>query len=560
MAKLIPPVNIDDIPIKSERDVARSLVERLPSDCTIYHSYPWLRLERNEYRPENQVLQEGEADFLIIWPDRGILVLEVKGGKIRFDHDSMQWYSTNYYGKEFQIKDPFKQASKNLHAIEAIIKKKIFSNQSLPFAYGYAVCFPDLVYKGGSAPGTDPNIVIDLSDFLTNTSFSDAIATALNKWNRAASPRAISKEDKKQIERAISPEFKLIALMSRQIANQEEQLVRLTDEQHRVLEFCQHNRRVAIEGVAGSGKTLLALSQARFYAEQGLSTLLLCYNKALANWLRENIPDELIELIRVHHFHGLVADLCQQCGLAFNPKNSREFWSVEAADLLSNALAALPNYRFDALVVDEAQDFVPEWWLVLDELNRHGSEGALFVFYDPRQVLFQPKECIPDMDFGGNLPTNCRNTCAISQTCGEIISEDIKNHPLAPQGEKVAHVINPSALVLGQTIEAKLRDLLLNQGLDPSQIAILSPYKQAEPLARIKAINKLLLSDDLASWRSNRSILHTTIRSFKGLEADVVILVLRDKPTGDSVFTKADYYVACSRAKHLLVIFSQAEL
>lgn len=422
MAHLIPPIRLDEIAVKSERDVAHSLIEKLPSECTVYHSFPWLRLERNEYRPENQVLQEGEADFLIIWPDRGILVLEVKGGKIRFNHDTIQWYSTNYYGKEFQIKDPFKQASKNLHAIEAIIKKKVYSNQPLPFAYGYAVCFPDLVYKGGSAPGSDPNIVIDLSDFLTNSSFSDSIANALNKWNRTASPRPITKEDKRQIERAISPEFKLVALMSRQISNQEEQLVRLTDEQHRVLEFCQHNKRVAIEGVAGSGKTLLALSQARFYAEQGLSTLLLSYNKALANWLRENIPDELKELIQVNHFHGLVAELCRQCGQAFNPNNSAEFWSVEAADLLSNALAVLPGFRFDALVVDEAQDFLPEWWLVLDELNRDGSEGPLFVFYDPRQVLFQPKECIPDMEFGGSLPTNCRNTCEISKKCGEIIS------------------------------------------------------------------------------------------------------------------------------------------
>lgn len=560
MAHLIPSIKIDDISVKSERDVARSLVERLPSDCTIYHSFPWLRLERNEYRPENQVLQEGEADFLIIWPERGILVLEVKGGKIRFDHDTMQWYSTNYYGKEFQIKDPFKQASKNLHAIETIIKKKAFSNRSLPFAYGYAVCFPDLVYKGGSAPGSDPNIVIDLSDFLTNSSFSDSISNALNKWNRTASPRQITKEDKRQIERAISPEFKLVALMSRQIANQEEQLVRLTDEQHRVLEFCQHNKRVAIEGVAGSGKTLLALSQARFYAEQGLSTLLLCYNKALANWLRENIPDELKELIQVNHFHGLVSELCRQCGQAFNPKKSAEFWSVEAADLLSDALAVLPGFRFDALVVDEAQDFLPEWWLVLDELNRDGSEGPLFVFYDPRQVLFQPKECIPDMEFGGSLPTNCRNTCEISKKCGEIISEEIKNHPLAPQGEKLEFVINPSALMLGQAIEAKLKDLLLNQGLDPSQIAILSPYKKAEPLAKIKAMNKLELSDDLAAWRKNRCILHTTIRSFKGLEADVVILMLPGKPSDDSLFTKADYYVACSRAKHVLAVFSQSAL
>ncbi|MCG8312445.1 MAG: NERD domain-containing protein, partial [Pseudomonadales bacterium] len=292
MAKLIPPIQVEDIPVKSERDVARSLVDRLPNDCTVYHSYPWLRLERHEFNPNNQILQEGEADFLIIWPDRGVLVLEVKGGTIQFDDHEMQWYSKDYYGRTHKIKDPFKQASKNLHAIEGIIKKKAFSNQRLPFAYGYAVCFPDLVYKGGMAPGSDPNIVIDLSDFLTSTSFSVAVANALNKWNRLGKANPISKDTKQLIERAISPEFKLVALMSRQIANQEEQLVRLTDEQYRVLDFCRHNKRVAIEGVAGSGKTLLALSQARYYAEQGRSTLLLCFNKHLARWMRESIPQQ----------------------------------------------------------------------------------------------------------------------------------------------------------------------------------------------------------------------------------------------------------------------------
>lgn len=40
MARLIPPVNVDGIAVKSERDGARSLVERLPNDCTVYHSYP----------------------------------------------------------------------------------------------------------------------------------------------------------------------------------------------------------------------------------------------------------------------------------------------------------------------------------------------------------------------------------------------------------------------------------------------------------------------------------------------------------------------------------------
>ncbi len=561
MAKLIPPIKTQDIPVKSERDVAHSLIERLPNGCTVYHSYPWLRLDRNEYNPNNQVLQEGEADFLIIWPERGILVLEVKGGTIYFESAEMQWYSRDYHGHTHKIKDPFKQASRNLHAIERIIKKKVFSNQSLPFAYGYAVCFPDLVYKGGMAPGSDPNIVIDLGDFLTSSSFSDAIANALGKWNRREKATPISKENKRLIERAISPEFKLVALMSRQIANQEEQLVRLTHEQHRVLEFCQHNKRVAIEGVAGSGKTLLALSQARFYADQGKATLLLCYNKALAQWMRESIPEHYTDLINVYHFHGLVADMCKRSSQPFNPTGNQEFWTSEAADLLSNALSVLPDFRFDALVVDEAQDFVQDWWLVLDELNKSGEQGDLFVFYDPRQVLFQPKESIPEMQFGGHLPTNCRNTCEISASCGTIIGEEIKTHPMAPQGEKVDWIVNASSTVLGQAVEARLKDLLFNDGLEPSQIAILSPTKQANTcIARLDKINKLVLSDNLNSWRVGQSILATTIRSFKGLEADVVLLLLKDQAREGSLFTTADYYVACSRAKHLLLVYSEIEI
>lgn len=561
MAKLVPPINVDDIKVKSERDVARALIERLPSECTVYHSYPWLRLERNQYKPERQALQEGEADFLIVWPSKGILVLEVKGGGIHFEAGEMQWYSKDYFGRTHQIKDPFKQASKNMHAIEGIIKKKVYSNTHIPFAYGYAVCFPDLVYKGGVAPGSDANVVVDLSDFLTSTSFSDAISNALTKWNRSDKPQKMTKEDKRNIERAISPEFKLIALMSRQIANQEDQLVRLTDEQHRVLEFCQHNTRVAIEGVAGSGKTLLALSQAKFYAEAGKSTLLLCYNKALASWMKEAIPAEYKELIQVSHFHGLVAELCKRSGQAFDPRANENFWQVEAADLLSNALAVLPDFRFDALVVDEAQDFVHDWWIVVDELNKAGDQGDLFVFYDPRQVLFQPRECIPAMEFGGHLPTNCRNTCEISQTCGQVIGEEIKNHPLSPKGDKVEYYTNSIPSMLCQTVEIKLKDLLFNQGISASQIAILSPYKQANSsIASLRKLNKLILSDNLDTWRKGESILATTIRSFKGLEADIVLLVLNGGPKDGSLLAKADFYVACSRAKHLLVVFSQEEL
>ncbi len=71
MARFIPPINPDDIKVKSERDVAKTLLKQLPNVCVVYHSYPWLRLERGHYNRDNQTLREGEADFLILWPDKG---------------------------------------------------------------------------------------------------------------------------------------------------------------------------------------------------------------------------------------------------------------------------------------------------------------------------------------------------------------------------------------------------------------------------------------------------------------------------------------------------------
>ena len=44
MANLVPKISVDEIENKPERDVARMLVDQPPSQVTIFHSYPWLRL------------------------------------------------------------------------------------------------------------------------------------------------------------------------------------------------------------------------------------------------------------------------------------------------------------------------------------------------------------------------------------------------------------------------------------------------------------------------------------------------------------------------------------
>ncbi|MEJ2147596.1 MAG: nuclease-related domain-containing protein [Acidobacteriota bacterium] len=112
MARLIPRQAVEDIGLKPERDVARALVETLPEEVVVYHSYPWLRAERND-RARADMLREGEADFLVVDPHRGILILEVKGGTIEYDSRDHTWCRLLNGGRRRAIQDPFEQARKN---------------------------------------------------------------------------------------------------------------------------------------------------------------------------------------------------------------------------------------------------------------------------------------------------------------------------------------------------------------------------------------------------------------------------------------------------------------
>ena len=64
--------------------------------------------------------KDGETDFLVCHPDKGILVIEVKGGRILADYRTGTWQSTDRNGRVHKIKDPFRQA---LNAKFSILEK-----------------------------------------------------------------------------------------------------------------------------------------------------------------------------------------------------------------------------------------------------------------------------------------------------------------------------------------------------------------------------------------------------------------------------------------------------
>ena len=557
MAKLIPQIDVEDIELKPERDVARALIDQLPNNVTVLHSYPWLRADRND-KSGKVTLREGEADFLVIWPDVGLLTIEVKGGVIDYDVDSRRWNRV-LGDKTKEIKDPFEQARKNSHQIVDLICNHVYGGGHPPFSYGYAVFFPDCIYKGAMPPGADSAITLSSNDL---ERVSEQVAKSLRHWSKTNAPYVMSKNELAKVKRAVLPAFNIMPALFRTIEEQEEILVRLTDEQLRLLKFLGGNKRVAIEGVAGSGKTMLAKAQAEIFASTGKKTLLLCYNKELANWLKQSIPQDLSDWIHVYHFHGLCRQFCVRAGIRFSPPSHNEqvFWKEEAANLLWEAIEGLPD-RYDSIVVDEAQDFCPDWWQPLELLNTEEEKGFLYVFYDPAQNLYNDgKIAIPALGEPFLLSTNCRNTKSITNTCSKILASEIEIHPLAPHGadtEIVIEKVYRTPAVLDTWIKTWTSvDKILS-----SQIVILSPSKfNRSCLNGSDKVGGQNLTHDPSQWRDGVGVLFSTIRSFKGLEADIVIIIDVVEPGSLANFTKSDFYVACSRAKHVLKIVSEKEI
>ena len=140
------------------------------------------------------------------------------------------------------------------------------------------------------------------------------------------------------------------------------------------------------------------------------------------------------------------------------------------------------------------------------------------------------------------------------------MSSAIDVHPLAPEGVETEAVIEKSYRTPA-LLDSWVKNWTSVDKITTSQIVVLSPSKfNRSCLNGLDKIGGKNLIHDPSEWRNGEGILFSTIRSFKGLEADIVILVDVVEPGSLINFSQSDFYVACSRAKHLLKIVSEKEI
>ena len=565
---MIPPSPAPGTP-PSERRTYDSLRSELPDAWTVIHGQRFLL-------PANRraSAREGELDFLVLDPAGGVLGLEVKGGRV--EREASGWASVDRNEQRSAIKDPGLQAQGAVHALRRYLEAAPgFGGRGFRSRFGWGVVLPDTECPGDMGPDLPRALVLDRTDLLD-------VRRAINRvfafWGKSRQPSpagqrdgtrppSLSRDGAQALVATLVERFPPASRLAVQFKEENQELLRLTEEQMVVLDSLGAHKRAAIEGAAGTGKTVLALEKARRMAATDAQVLLLCFNRPLAADLRRQSEGLEIEGLRVETFHEFCRRTAQRANLPFQPRTGREratrFWAREAPLRLLEALERSPDERYDAVVVDEGQDFLPDWWPCLDEALKDGREGTLYAFYDSNQDIYDggPPAALEVIET--RLVHNCRNTTRIAEYAASLIGIQALVRRNAPEGRRVEELTCDGNAEVVQRVGDRLRQLIVEEGVEADKVSIVSTRTlKNSPFAggRRAGDFELVNLDDSRSWTSQtsprgaplRRVVFDTLDRFKGLERDVVILL--DLPGGDRAVTARHRYVAASRAKNLLVV------
>lgn len=499
-----------------------------------------------------------EADFVLIGPS-GVFCLEVKGGRI--GRERGEWLFTNRHGRTTRkAEGPFEQAAGESSALRNYLYDRKHSLRGVLVQYG--VVLPDVVFEI-EGPDIEPGIVYDSRD--TSSRFETYLKRLAEHWRQrnreryGREPVVLDESGQREVVRLLRGEFNLVPTLRSQIETAKEDLVRLTDGQLLVLHGLVESPRALISGGAGTGKTLLALEEARRLQASGVPCLLLCFNRHLADWLRDATEED--PLITARGLHSLMHELIREADPFRLPDakapGAYEYAYPDAA--LWAILERGAGRQYGALIIDEGQDVLTNPYLdVLDALLEGGlRKGRWRVFLDMNQNLF---DAIDPQALGRLrsynpvpflLAVNCRNTTPIAVETS-ILSAAPMASVLATDGPVVGHHWYESDEDSMRQLDATVGHYL-REGVRPEQIVVLSPRRRDSSfplhLAGVRCRTR-------AEMGTSRDILYSTIAGFKGLEADVVLLTSLSELGGPEA--RAALYVGSSRARACLEIFLHA--
>jgi hypothetical protein len=545
-------------------DVLHAL-EKLPDDWIVLHSL-WLKT--------HMVKVHAEADFVVL-TDRAALIIEAKGGEVWRDADG--WHFRTKSGSRENVKNegPLDQARGAYYAIrnhlESHGRRDLFDSH----VWGYGAVFPECVHKRDSRDtASDPQLILDMTGFPSSLrAFVDALTEYWNsrlagetnhpRW-RAVQLDPLPVSRRREICEFLRPEMEKVVGVGAEVASSERELIRLTDKQLAALDFASAEPRNIFVGSAGTGKTVLAVEQARRMSEAGLRVLFVCFNSLLAGLVQLDLERKRVNTVTAVNYHQLAIRLVRSSGLRLPASDDWETFESWLRDVVVDIVANLPDSeRFDVLVVDEAQDLMTSTFIDLLGCLVSGGlqDGRWLMALDLQQAIFRKnfdKRAFEELSQLGRkvpLELNCRNTRPIAAYVKGVSGVGSVSTRAATGEMPVVRYFADRASYM-RLLKKVVNDLVTGfeaAGYPASDIVILT------------AENSYLPEDVLKSsffLRSMRRVQHddvdanhirySTVQAFKGLEARAVVLVGFEHFETEAA--RELFYVGASRARGALRI------
>ena len=561
------------------------------------------------YSPE---VNDAEPDFVLYHPELGLIVFEVKDWQLsQIRGVDPRTFVVVMGNREKSCTNPHDQAKGYLHEIKERLEAdgRLVSHEhwnegktKVPISCG--VVFPNInagEYRQ-SAVNHDGVIPADHIFFWDDLNhYSDLYEPTGRRFHETLTARfpprfpcRLTPAELHHLRLLLYPQIRILTVdrgPTPELAAHDA-TVRLLDHNQEVIarKFDQGHR--IVRGPSGSGKTLVLVHQAAFlrkYNPKVKKILFLCYNVTLVNYLRRLLALQGAPLgpdgVEVLSFYDLCGRLTGEP--VAHENQDRDYYDLVMEDALSRPLADAG--RFDAILVDEGQDFSDTMLrVVLSCLNP--KTDILTIALDDGQDVYRPERSWSGLGIKARGRTRIldavyRNTLEIADFARQFRGTAAPPKVESPQTRlfpdpRICRGPCPEILPAASLAEAvtkvadAIRDLLA-AGLCPmAEIAVLYTRKQPVPGLPLslpamiaaaldqRGILSRWLSEDYRAKKSYDitadSITISTIHSVKGLDFACVFLMGLDalEPDGRWSATQIDSlaYVGITRARYRLII------